>query len=572
MRGLATFVEKNFRGWKTVRPRGPLIIDGYSLCHELYFQSGADNVHGGDYVSFSKFIERFINCLHLNQIKPFVVFDGIDAEQTKKETHDKRRKENAERVQNLLKGICASSRADYYLPYLARLVMIETIFRILGEKNVYVADGDADSIIATLAISRCCPVLSVDSDFYVFPISEGYIPYTEMKWNESGVEAKIFNYRDFAEQFNIKDPQLLIMLPAILGDSMLQPLDDAIQELVRSTNARFKPEAIVKYASQFSLLEDCKGDIIKISRRNPLDNIEAAYKTYYSSVENFPSEGTTTLKIKHNRQTIPKLILDLFRRGKFPTLLMDVICRGEVDHRIAVEDMSASWCHEVGVPIRENIYGIICGNRGSIPEHHRREGKVDDFPLIRVRARMPVQFHCADAPVLDAKYHHEASRFGEEIMIAVSMAKGEFRRLNIPNEFWFFYAVTRFWYLHVDHRVNKDMLLKAIILSAIKFLKARDINFPVVQAMRNPPDPTLVHALAQWQSIYYDLYCLNQLLLEPLPPLQISVVFECSNVMKFFSMVSTCSGGDLIRQMGLSDTDKNIYRTLYSEVRKTQSI
>jgi len=569
VRGLATFVEKNFRGWKKIHPRGPLIIDGYSLCHELYFQSRADNVHGGDYVSFSKFIERFINCLIQNQIKPFVVFDGIDAEQSKKETHDKRRKENAERVQNLLRGIPASSRADYYLPYLARLVMIETVFRILGEENVYVADGDADAIIATLAISRHCPVLSVDSDFYIFPISEGYIPYTGMTWNESAIEAKIFNYRDFAKQFNIRDPQLLIMLPAILGDSMLQPLDDAIQVITRSTNARFKPEAVMKYACQFSLLEDCKSDMTKISRRNPLDNIESAYKTYYFSVENFPSEGTTTLKIKHSRQTIPKFILDLFRRGKFPTLLMDVICQGEVDHRIAVEDMSGSWCHEVGVPIRENIYGIICGNHGSIPEHHRREGRVDDFPLIRVRAKMPVQFHCVDAPILDANYRSQASKFGEEIMIGVSLSKGEFKRLDVPNEFWFFYAVTRFWYLHVDHRVNKDVLLKAIILSAIKFLKARDIDFPPVQAMPNPPNPALVHALAQWQSIYYDLYCLNQLLLEPLPPLQISLVFECSNVIKFFSAVSTCSGGDLICQMGLSDTDKNIYRTLYGEVRKT---
>ena len=94
-----------------------------------------------------------------------MVFDGIDAEQSKKGTHDKRRIENAERVQNLLRGIPASQRGDYYLPYLARLVMIETVVRVLGEENLYVADGDADADIATLAISRNCPVLSIDSDF-----------------------------------------------------------------------------------------------------------------------------------------------------------------------------------------------------------------------------------------------------------------------------------------------------------------------------------------------------------------------------------------------------------------------
>ena len=569
VRGLAAFVEKNFRGWKTIRPRGPLIIDGYSLCHELYLHSGADNVHGGDYVSFSQYIVRFLNSLLQNQIKPYVVFDGIDAEQTKKETHDKRRIENAERVQNLLRGTQHSSRADYYLPYLARLVMMEATVRALGEKNLYVADGDADSIIATLAITRQCPVLSIDSDFYIFPISGGYIPFTEMKWGEDGVHARIFYYTDFAQQYGIKDPKLLIMLPAILGDSMLQPLNDALEVLTKTT--RIRAEAVLKYASEFSVFEDCKNDITRISRRNPLDNVEAANKTYYSSVENFPSDGTTDLKVKDSRQSIPRLILGLFRKGKFPTLLMDVMCRGEVDHRIAVEDMSGPWCHEIGVPIRKITYGIICGNHGSIAEHHRREGKVNEFPLIRERAKMPSQFHCDDAPILDAQYQNDASKYGEQIMMATSMAPGEFRRLQgIPNEFWLFYAVTRYWYLHVTTRVNKDVLLKAIILSAIKCLKAQDKDFPAVQSLPNPPDAALVHALAQWQSIYYDLYCLNQLLLEPLPSLQVSLVLECFNVVKFYSvLLRTSSGGDLIRQMGLGDADKSIYRSLYGEIKKS---
>ena len=316
VRGLTTFVEKNFRGRRRVRPQGPLIVDGYSLCHELYLHSGADNVHGGDYVSFSKYVVRFLNSLLQNQIQPFVVFDGIDADQSKKGTHDKRRMENAQRVRDLLQGRPASSRGDYYLPYLARLVMVEAVVSVLGEANLYVADGDADSVIASLAISRNCPVLSIDSDFYIFPIPGGYISYTDMTWTEESVEAKIFYYKDFAQQFNIRDPQLLIMLPAILGDSMLQPLNDALEVITKAT--RIKAAAVLKYASQFSLLEDCKSDLTRISRRNPLDNVEAAYKTYYSSIENFPGPGTTTLKIKDSHQTIPKLILDLFRRGKFP--------------------------------------------------------------------------------------------------------------------------------------------------------------------------------------------------------------------------------------------------------------
>ena len=247
---------------------------------------------------------------------------------------------------------------------------------------------------------------------------------------------------------------------------------------------------------------------------------------------------------------------------------MDVMCCGEVDHRIAVEDMRGPWCHEVGVPIRQKIYGIICGNRGSIAEHHRRRGKVDEFPLIRVRAIMPEKFHCADAPILDPQYCEMASKVGKEIMMAISGCTRDLTRLDIPDNFWFFYVVTRFWYLHIDSRVDKDLLLKAVILSAIKYLRRPNANM-AVQALSKLPNPSAVHALAQWQSVYYDIYCLNQLLLEPLPPLQISLIFECSNIIEVFSELLASSEGDLISQMQLGDADKSIYRSLYSEVKKT---
>ena len=48
-------------------------------------------------------------------------------------------------MKSLLQGILAENRGEYYLPYLARLVMLETVERVLGEDGYYVADVDADS-------------------------------------------------------------------------------------------------------------------------------------------------------------------------------------------------------------------------------------------------------------------------------------------------------------------------------------------------------------------------------------------------------------------------------------------
>ena len=216
------------------------------------------------------------------------------------------------------------------------------------------------------------------------------------------------------------------------------------------------------------------------------------------------------------------------------------------------------------------IYGIICDNYDSIAEHHRRSGKVDNFHLAKVSTVMPEKFHCDGAPILDPQYRDMASKVGKEIMMAISVCTGDLTRLDIPKKFWFFYVVTRFWYLHISY-VDKDVLLKAVILSAMKYLKTPGTDFPAVRALSKLPNPAAVHAhaLAQWQSVYYDIYCLNQLLLEPLPPLQISLILECSNVIKVFSALLTSSEEDLICQMQLSDAEKSIYRSLCSEVKKT---
>ncbi|XP_065893868.1 protein asteroid homolog 1-like [Dysidea avara] len=566
VRGIATYFEKNFSGWKEIRLQGDVVVDGYSLCHELYLYSEADNVHGGDYVSFSKYLERFLNCLIRNKIKPFIVFDGVDAEQTKKETHAKRRKENAERVLSLLQGKRAESPGDYYLPYLARLVMMETVNRILGEDGYFVADGDADANIASFAIARNCPVLSLDSDFYIFPLLGGYIPYTQLTWDESGVKARIYHYKDFARQFQLNDPLLLIMLPAILGDSFIQPLDDAVKKLTKQFRTR-AVEAVLKYLARFTTSDECKSDLARMSQSNPLDNIDMAIKTYYSSVEDIPRTGFTTLKYS-GRQSIPKFIVDRFRKGKISNFLMDAICRGEVDHRIAMEDMASQWCHLVGLPIREVTYGIICGRRGRVLEQQRAQGRVDEFQQIVVISKIPVQFQSSDIPLFNDQYVGTAESFGEEIFLAASNCTSEFKKV-ILKEQWFFFIVTRYWYTKAEVQVNKDKLLKAIILSMLRNIKSAGGSSPIAQAASIlAPDLTVIHAIAQWQSTYYDLLCLNQLLLEPLPPMGISQVLECSNVAWFFTRVRKSSGGELIAEMGLDDSCKKCYRDIYNETKR----
>jgi len=99
--------------------------------------------------------------------------------------------------------------------------MIQMVQTILGESCYMVSDGNADVDLAKKGIQLKCPVLSDDSDFYVFPLPNGYIPYTKFDWRNakevSSIRVAIYYYFNFQQQFGISEG-LLCLIPAIAGN------------------------------------------------------------------------------------------------------------------------------------------------------------------------------------------------------------------------------------------------------------------------------------------------------------------------------------------------------------------
>ena len=573
VRGLTGFVDKRW-DWKPIDLSGDLVLDGYALCHELY---GQNDGYGGDYVTFAKRVTRFLRCLKKNGIKPYVVFDGVDIDQRKRETHNKRRKQNAERAFLLFQGQL-HTRVDY-LPYLGRLAMIEIVANVLGEEQLYVADGDADAYIASIANDRKCPVVSVDSDFYIFPISGGYIPYGRLDWDKTnGVQACVYYYDKFAFQCGLQDPSLLAMIPAILGDSCIQPLG-----LIEKKTAEETITAVMQYLAQFSTLDSCK----RYEPHNNLKiqcNIHAACNVYCCR----PHEGTL-LKYKGGGccdQELPIFILSQFRKGKWAKMLMDAICFGEVDHRVAIEDIRRPWCHLIGVPIREVIYGIIRGMHG-VTEHHRVQKMADCFQDAFIITKTPFQLWQLSGTVLNPQYPNTVKICGDEIILEAVRCTVEFKKSITKPEFWFFFLVSYFWYwnakddfvetsrgliLGFKDEGKKCNLLRAIILYTMRKILSIKYQTSHLPNLPDKPFPEVVHALSQWQSVYHDLLCLNQILLNPLPPMQISQTFNCTTVVKFFVFITEHGDKKLVHEMNLDDNCKKIYDDLFKLIIADPSI
>jgi len=79
-------------------------------------------------------------------------------------------------------------------------------------------------------------------------------------------------------------------------------------------------------------------------------------------------------------------------------------------------------------------------------------------------------------------------------------------------------------------------------------------------------DSSLIHALSQWQSVYHDLLCLNQLLLEPFSPMQISQTINCTTIIKLYEFFTKDPHGEkaLICKMELDEDHKKVFDNLYN--------
>lgn len=185
--------------------------------------SGLDQNHGGEYAAFEVLIEKFVKALRDCSITPYVVLDGgSDPSDKKRETVVQRARDRIKRADRAAEG----GRQEGILPLLAKLVFKQTLARLrVPLAKCY---GEADREIAALASEWQCPVLSRDSDFYIFELPAGLLPITDFQWQEvqrrgsqSFIPCKSYNTSSFCIVFDIWR-QLLPTFAALAGNDYVK--------------------------------------------------------------------------------------------------------------------------------------------------------------------------------------------------------------------------------------------------------------------------------------------------------------------------------------------------------------
>lgn len=129
------------------------------------------------------------------------------------------RKEKAQKAEE-------SGKPKGIFPKLGGLVFIQTLAQL--EVKVAQCIGESDQEIAALARELKCPVLSADTDFCIFDLPEGFLPFKHFNWNkvelsnsQSFIRCRRFDSSSFCTKFEIK-PELLPAFAALAGNDYVK--------------------------------------------------------------------------------------------------------------------------------------------------------------------------------------------------------------------------------------------------------------------------------------------------------------------------------------------------------------
>ncbi|XP_041931898.1 protein asteroid homolog 1 isoform X1 [Alosa sapidissima] len=395
--GLTSYVEKDRRFLVNVRLQDTrLVIDGSSLYYSLYFGCGADQQCGGEYEAFAEQVRHFFAALFTCRIQPFVVLDGgMDHSDKKFATFRQRAKRSINDANSLSRGTNGS-----VLPLLTKAVFMQ----LLSDLAVpfFQCAAEADMEIATLASQWGCPVLTNDSDFYIFELRAGYIPFRHFQWasvavgrqahpSQCSVSARCYTVQRLCSHFRGLTPQMLPLFAVIMGNDytpahIKQLFFSRVELPVVAAGRRGNPqvEGLLLWLSQFSSPAEALEEVLELDaggreqRRGATQSVFSAGMQDYtlpprSSLAQFFSGGLNPLpgsmEVPEILAAQPQWLLRGIVTGRLPSLVQDVLVLQRVMLIAQVENCRLPSSHCTSLAIRQVIYGLLLLGRQQAPAH-----------------------------------------------------------------------------------------------------------------------------------------------------------------------------------------------------------
>ena len=484
IRGLNKFLNDKFTFQKVnLKEFKALVIDGNNICHKLYQNEEINWTLGGEYQEFSIKVHTFFSGICNAGVTPIVVMDGL-REVTKIDETCKRRKDTNSMLKEWQE--CGELvKNTIILPTLT----LQTFMSVANELGIelIVSAGEGDQLVAAISnYTLSCPVLASDSDYFMFDLRNGYIPYQHFSYSE----CSLYHLDELKAQFHLQDTQMRLFIPAIHGNDFIPSLVEGYQDHGKTLSKLREYTSSEEYLADGSSLHN---------------KYESAKKQYCNNV-------SPTKLIESSLSDTPQLSIKRSNTIDFHFCLLRITKTAVNVLSNAVEKISRESVWQCSQYIRQYIYGIL--GISNVYEIIRKQGSAD-LTKIKIESKYLIP-PIAKTDVLQMETHKQ-----EDIVLAVLKCNKmpvKYREAlsKLPNEWKLFVATVFYWYITSSFATKH--LVKALILCT------KNVIATVPRQKQDSLDN--IHAFGQWQSIYSNATALNSIAGSP---------FQVSSTAPFFS-------------------------------------
>ena len=546
IRGLQRFIQK--RKLYTRREiRGNLVIDGSQFCHYYYEQLELDRINGGQYPEFRQQVTEFFRKLRQCRIECRVVFEGVDKGQKLTDDNIKKKAEKKhEESQELLEQRPFHCSEMPELPHLVYTVVYNVL--VCMGIPMYVGDGEGDETCVQIANFLDCPVLSNDSDFYIFDIHQGYIELDRMKAALDHVKAELQQrphgslsvdvyYREaFMRRFFRENSDRLYLIPVIMDKltekAIVQRIKSQLGTRVNAHDSDIK--LVYSYLQSVSCIRD---ETEKMAITQSFESTKAYYN-------NPACQNPDELLSKPINFDLPDWFLREHRNHNMPYMLVDALVNKKQHHSKS----------PVSKYIRQCCYRIL-----GIP-------KVKEYSIERDRAVISM-VDCADS--LQPCYHiSDVPQVCEDqrksFLFSIFCCPQE-KLVGVEDKEKLLVCSVAFWktQAHPPVHVVKALLACFVLLSTSSDKTVCDARDTAIKKYKESDNWLHDRQLfLDWQSVYNDGIALRRLLQCPLAEICPSKIYDGKIVMSLASRTDRIDSA--IRRLGIS---MEKYHTLLRIVR-----
>ncbi|XP_069580631.1 single-strand DNA endonuclease ASTE1 [Brachyistius frenatus] len=534
VQGLASLLERHRRIYLDVEFRmNRLVVDGNNLLHLLYFNSGLDQNHGGEYAAFEDLTERFVTALRSCGVAPYVVLDGgTDTSDKKLETVTKRALEQIEKVHRA----AMTGESKNIMPALAKQVFQQTLVRL--EVPVAQCFAEADWEVAALATEWKCPVLSNDSDFYVFDLPAGLLPISHFHWqdvkqkgSQRYIPCKRYYASCFCIYFNIKQ-QLLPAFAALSGNDYVQVRGIRWTEFApEGSETPSRLEGLLRWLRDFQQPQEAlkaslglMGEPSKNSEAEVMQKLDLGMEEYRlpaSSLKRFFVDGVAPPlpAVDEALAVVPDWTRLPLTQARLTPHVLDVLLLQRIKLSIAVEHTGLPSTNRTSRPLRQVMYGLLLGGRRWLRVEERDRAGLD-LTFIPVAPTFTGAVQRLGLGTL-----HEANPAERLQVLLEALGVTEAALSRLPPQLRLPVAVTCYWLQRAQPPPDLTELKALLVVMMDKVSPGHKAALQH-QYCQQKPDVLVSQVFNQWQVCLKDSIHLNQLLDFPLPDPEVARLYQ----------------------------------------------